>query len=823
MLAHLFSDLRNAVRRLATTPGFTAAAVITIALGVGINTGIYSVLNAIALRDLPAPQADELVTIHQVVEGDESRHSEGGPSMFTAAEYATYRDRAETLTGLLGYSMQMGMRLGDEVTQERTGTFVTCNYFDVLRQPPALGRGFTAQDCERGAPATAVLSHEIWTNAFGADPGIVGRTIVLNRQSVTVVGVAPEGVRGLGFLSVGYFLSVASQPVLMESLNWLDDERVAWLRLIGRKAENASVAAVRAELGVVAAEIDRQRPSRDTTLAIDRARRFSEPEMQPIVLAAGGIVMAAFGLVLLIACANVANLLLARATGRAREIAVRLSLGASRARVVRLLLAESLLIGAAGGALGSLLAAWSFQGIVLVVLSALPFDLPEILLDTSPDSSVLAFAIVVSVATGVLCGLAPALRAARADLQTAMKVDPLLSSRRTGGRLQATLVGTQVAVCMVLMVAAGLLLRGLQATQEVDPGFEFENVAVASFAWSESYDASQTAAVHRRLVERIGAMPGIEGVAQVRVVPLATVISTTEARLPDQAEPFVAEVNTVSPSYFSLLGIPLVQGRTFTEAELADGSTAVIVTEATARRVWPQRDPIGETLVLSPRDVRTGARLPDRTLEVVGVAKDAQVASIGQIPEAYLYFPSVPQSQPLLKLLAKGRGDFAATAAAVRSAIAEIDPRAVANIDPLEANVDVWRTLSGFVSTLSVSLGALALVLASVGVYGVVAYAVGRRAREIGIRVALGASARSVIGLMLRRTMRPVVVGAVVGLAAAVAASQVLSSVLFGVSPVDPAALLSAALVVAGVAFAAGALPARRAARVDPSQTLHCE
>jgi hypothetical protein len=274
---------------------------------------------------------------------------------------------------------------------------------------------------------------------------------------------------------------------------------------------------------------------------------------------------------------------------------------------VQLLLAESLLIGVAGGALGSLLAAWSFQGIALVVLSALPFDLPEILLDTSPDSSVLAFAIALSVATGVLCGLAPALKVTRADLQAAMKGDALLSGQRAGSRLQATLVGTQVAVCMVLMVATGLLLRGLQEMHDVDPGFEFENVAVASFAWSESYDASQTAAVHRRgLVERIGAMPGIEGVAQVRVVPLATSISTTEARLPDRAEPFIADVNTVSPSYFSLLGIPLVQGRTFTEGEVADGSTAVIVTEATARRVWPQRDPIGETLVLSPRDVMTG-------------------------------------------------------------------------------------------------------------------------------------------------------------------------------------------------------------------------
>ncbi len=818
-MRHLLNDLRFAARRLAATPAFTAAAVITIALGVGINTGIYSVLNALALRDLPAPQADELVTIHQIVEGDDDRLFEGAPSMFSSAEYATYRDRAQTLTGLLGYSMQMGFRLGDAVTQETTGIFVTCDYFDVLRQPPIVGRGFTAQDCERGARPTAVLSHDTWTNEFGADAAVVGRSIVFNGQSVTVNGVAPEGMRGLGLVPTGYFLSTASQPVLMPDLNWRDDERVAWLQLIGRKRDDASLGAIRAELIVVAAEIDRQQPPRETSLAIDRARRFSAPEMQQMIFAVGGVVMAAFGLVLLIACANVANLLLARATGRAREIAVRLSLGASRARVVQLLLAESLLLGVIGGALGSLLAAWSFQGIVFAVVSALPLGLPQqLLLDTSPDGNVLAFALVLSVATGVLCGLAPALRTLRADLQTAMKLDALGSGRRIDSRLQGTFVGTQVAICMVLMVAAGLLLRGLQATHDVDPGFELENVVVASINWSESNPA---AAVQNRLIERVAALPGIEGVAQVRIPPLATWNSSAEVRLPDQVEPFRADRNTVSPNYFSLLGIPLVQGRTFTDAELGDGSAAVVVTEATSRRLWPGRNPIGQTLLLSERDTITGERLPDRTVEVVGVAKDAQVRSIGQIPDAYLYFPSTPEAQPQLQLLAKGRGDAAATAAAIRSAVAEIDPRAVANIAPLEANLDVWRTLSGFVSTLSVSLGALALVLASVGVYGVVAYAVGRRAREIGIRIALGASARSVVALMLRRTMRPVVVGAIVGIAAALGTSRVLSSVLFGVSPADPLALLFAALAVAAVAFIAGALPARHAAHVDPNRTLH--
>jgi predicted permease len=824
-MRHLWNDLRYATRRLASAPGFTAAAVTTVALGVGINTGIFSVFNGVTLRELPAPGADELVSIHQILDDDTLRSGQrsrsGAASTFSTAEYRTYRDGTRALSGLVAYSRPYTVTLGGGTPQEISGTLVTCNYFGVLRQAPALGRGFTS-DCDaEGAAASIVLGHDLWTDAFGADPGIVGREVLLNRQSFTVVGVAAPGVRGVDMVPASFFASISAEPLLSPASSTYRDESWSWLTLIGRKADDTSVEQVRAELGVIAAQIDAQQPPRRTALVVDRARVGSTPEDREQVLAAGAVVMAAFGLVLLIACANVANLLLARATGRSREIAVRLSLGASRGRVVQQLLAESVLIAVIGGVLGSVLAAWSFQGFVVLALSALPADAPPLAIDASPDVRVLAFALLATLASGVLFGLAPALQASKPDLHTAMKGDATGAGRRSNSRLQSALVGLQVAVCMVLMISAGLLLRGLQATQAVEPGFEYEGVAVASFDLTAAgYDAARAAAFQAQLVERVESLPGVDAVAQSLMTPLDTGRAGFTMRSADQERGFPVLMNIVSPGYFSLIGIPIVRGRTFTDAELVDGSGAIVVTEATARRLWPDREPIGQLLISSPFG-------PDSTqtveYRVVGIAKDAQITSIGEIDSSYIYLPAGPGAQIRQQLLARSGIDFAATAAGIRAAAAELDPGLVVRVAPLEANLEIWRGLATLASSLSTSLGVLALVLAAVGVYGVVAYAVGRRAREIGIRIALGAGARSVVGLMLKRTMRPVVIGAVVGVAAAAGVSRVLSSVLFGVSPADPIALIGAPLVVATVALAAAALPARRAARFDPSRTLHYE
>jgi predicted permease len=443
-----------------------------------------------------------------------------------------------------------------------------------------------------------------------------------------------------------------------------------------------------------------------------------------------------------------------------------------------------------------------------------------VMIDASADGRVLAFALVLTIASSVLFGLAPALHVSKPDLHKAMKADISGTGRRSGS-LQGTLLAGQVAISMVLMISAGLLLRGLYATQTVEPGFNYENVAVASFDLSGAgYDAARAVTFQRQLAERVGSLPGTEGVAHVMTTPLTMGGGGFMARLPGQDQPLLISFNAVSANYFALLGLPIVRGRTFTDAELAvasggfTGSGVMIVTEATARRFWPDQDPLGQTLIWGETPV-----------QVVGVAKDAEITRVGEVPSDYAYLPAdeAVQGRGRLQLLVKSGIDFAATSAGIRAVAAELDRALVVRVTPLEANLDIWRGLARLAGGLATSLGALALVLAAVGVYGVVAYAVGLRVREIGIRRALGANAKSVVALMMRRTMRPVGVGAIVGAAAAAGLSRILTSVLFGVSPLDPVGLGLAALFVLAVALTAGFLPARRATRVDPMTTLRYE
>jgi predicted permease len=811
MLVNLINDLRYAARRLTDNPGFTTAAVVTIAIGVGINTAIFSVLNGFALRELPAPDADELVSVYQTLEGV-GRFVEGSRG-FSTAEYEAYRDGSETLSGLVAYSRSTTATLAGESPQEISGALVSCNYFGVLRQPLALGSGFGPNDCDSsGAAPTVVLGHGLWTSAFGADPAIVGRQVVLNRQSFTVVGVAAEGMRGVDFEAASYFATLASQPLLLAGIDLLETR---WLTLVGRRAPSATLEQVRAELRVIAARIDQEQPPRKTTLIVEHAQVLSRPEARNDVFTVAGVVMAAFGMVLLIASANVANLLLARATRRSGEIAVRLSLGASRARIVQQLLAEAVLLAAAGGALGSALALWSSQGLVAFALSGLP-GTSLMMIDTAPDGRVLAYAFLVTLATGVLFGLLPALRASKRDLHTAMKGASTVG-QRSEGRLQGALIGVQVALSMVLMIAAALLLRGLYEAQTIEPGFRYQGVAVASFDLTRGgYDEVRAAVFQRQLVERVGALPGVDGVAQAQWAPLGGNFQTMAA-LPGEPQFFPLGFNTVSADYFSLLEIPIVRGRAFTAGDETNESRAAIVSEAAARRLWPDRDPIGQKLV-------TAAVVPDQVVEVdvVGVARDAQVTEIGDFTPSYVYLTTAPRTQRVSTLLVRS-DNFAATAAAVRAVVAELDPGLVVRVAPLEANLEATRSLARVVSALATSLGAVALVLAAVGIYGVVAYSVGRRVREIGVRIALGAATRDVVALVLKQQIQPVAIGAVIGLAAALAVSRILSSVLFGVSPTDGVALLAAVLVVVGVGLAAGILPARRASRVDPNVVLHYE
>jgi putative ABC transport system permease protein len=819
MFWNLLGDIRYAWRALLRSPGFAVAAIVTIALGVGVNTGIFTVLNGVLFRELPAPDAHELLSIYQSVRGSPDRQS--GLGVFSTEEYRAYRDRTQTLAGLIGYSDPTRTTLGGESPRQILGALVTCNYFDVLRQPPVLGRGLTASDCDAGANPVVVLSHELWATAFAADPTIVGRAIELNRQFLTVVGVAAtDTYGGYGFYRTAYFAPISTQPLLLPNEDGYTNVRRSWLLLVGRRDPGASLQQVRAELTVIAAQIDAEEPGRATTLRIDRATPLSIPVFRGVALAAGAVVMTAFGLVLLLACTNVANLLLARATVRSREIALRLSLGASRARVVRQLLTESVLISVIGGALGAVLALWSFQALTTLLLRSLSIvGIPPLLVDPSPDVRVLSLTLALMLGTGMLFGVVPALRASKPDLVATIKGAPGTSGQRSG-RLQGTFVGVQVAVCMVLMIGSGLLLRGLYATQTIDPGFAYRDVAYASYDLrSAGYDPERATEFQRRLLQEVEALPGVDAAAQVWTPPLTyTGFRATSIRLPGQPpeQARQATLNVVSPKYFSLIGIPIVRGRAFADAELTDNAGVAVVTESTARNFWPGRDPIGQSLVWQQ---------PDRAVElrVVGVAKDAEVTLVGQVDPYYLYLPAGPGGMAQLGLVVKTRTDFAATATAIRRLIGGLDAGVVVAVSPLEGNIDFWRGLSGAVTTLAATLGGLALLLASVGIYGVVSYFVGYRFREMGVRLALGARSFDVLAFVLRRTLRPVAIGAVIGVVGAVAVSGVLSAVLFGVSAADPVGIGGAALFVLCVAVAAGALAARRATRVDPAVTLRCD
>jgi predicted permease len=816
---NLRADVRYAVRSFSSSPGFTAAAVVAIAVGVGINTGLFSILNGMLLREVPASDAQELVSVHQLIENASQRSVRGSGSMFSFSEYEMYRNETRTLSGLLAYTLpETNATLGGSSPRVITGGFVSCNYFEVLRVAPVIGRSFAANACDSaGAAPEVVLAHDIWLTAFGGDPAIVGQSILLNRQQFTVVGVAPEGFAGIDFLKAQYFAPIPTQPLLIAGVDFVGDDHLSWLMLVGRRTEGATLSQVRTELGVIAARIDQGDSGRRTTVVTERATAFSFPEVRATVIGASAVVMAAFGLVLLIACANVANLLLARAATRGREIALRLSLGATRARLIQQFLTESALISLLGGMLGSLLAVWSFQGLVVFVLSALPPDFPLLQIDPRPDLTVLAFALALTVATGVVFGLVPAIHASKPDQYTALKQDASGSSGRAAWS-RGALVGVQVAVCLVLTVSASLLLRGLYAAQSVEPGFAYRDVAVASVRLrAGGYDDARATAFNRELMARVAALPGVSAVAQTVKTPLSAGSMEFELSRSGESDYRRFFFNNVSPGYFGLLEIPLLRGRDFTEADVVDFGTSMIVSAATARRLWPGDEPVGKTLDL---DIGNDNRVQ---FEVVGVVDDAQVQTIGVIDDNLVYVAAAPRVQLSAELLVKSDLPWVSTAEAIQVVVDSMDPELLVAVSRLEDNLDIWRTFTGLAFMLAGALGGLALVLAGIGVYGQVSYAVNLRLREIGIRVALGAGAREVFRLVMARTARPVVIGIGVGAVMCLAIGRLLSSLLFGVSAFDPLALGTAALFVLGTAFAATLLPARRALRVDPTVTLRYE
>ncbi len=817
LCSQVAQDLRYAWRSLARSPGFAIAATLTIGLGVGVNTGIFSVLNAVAFRDLPATQPEELVAVHK--DGVPPGHNY---AQFSNGEYEAYRDQSETLSGVLAYARMWLANLGGDDPQQIVATPVSCNYFDVLRLPPRIGGGFTAAHCENaGDSAVVVITHDLWVSRFGSDTSILERTVTVNGNEFQVVGVAPEGFTGIDIDKPSLFVPLQAQRLLRPNVTFLDDDAAGWLNLVGRRVAGVSSNQVEAELQVIAGRFDAEQPERRATrMTVTRATPLSAPAMRASVLGTSAIVMTAFALVLLVACTNVANLMLARADTRIRETAIRLSLGATRARLVRQFITESVLISVIGGLLGAVLAVWAFQGLLAAALAGLPLEMGTLLrIEAEPDLRVFGFAVALSVLAGVGFGLTPAFTATRQALRMTIEQNSPGSGQRTSSRLQGALVGAQVALSMVLVVATALLLRGLYEARTVDPDFDYEAlVVVVTDMQSFGYDGERAMLVQRQAIDGIRALPGVEDVAQALITPLEPQVWNFPYRLPEEAEFKMLQTNSVSANYFAVTGISIVRGRAFTEAEVAaERPSAVILTESTARSIWPDQEPIGRTLIAF------SGGIGETSLEVVGITRDVEVVAIGETDTAYLYSPATPSSQPHMQLVVRTALPVESLRAGINAVFARLDSQLPVTVRPLAQNFEHWTRLSGLAASLSLGLGALALVLASVGVFGVMSTVLVRRMREIGIRLALGADKSDVLRLVLRKSLRPVAVGAIVGALACFGVARLLSRLLFGVGALDPYALAGAAAAVSGAAFLASAIPARRALSVDPMTTLRYE
>ena len=805
------SDVRYALRTLARSPGFTAAALTLLALGIGFNTAAFSLVDAVLLRTLPqVARPKELVSIEE--------------RQYRVFSYASYRDLRDdrAFSGVAAWGRRpMGLASSDGPAERVRGVVASANYFDVLGVRPEQGRFFLPAEEDSGE-AVVVLTHGLWQRRFGGSRETVGGTISINGAPFTVVGVAPPGFRGAGFGEPpDLWIPVSAWPrVATGAFARLDYHRRSWgwMSIFGRLAPGVGTAEANAALRLAASRELSQYPTdtpkdyRIEAHPLSRAAAGAGDSADPARLL--GLLLGAVGVALLIACANLANLLIARGIARRREMAVRVAIGASRGRLVRQMLAESLVLALSGGVLGLLVASWS---LTLVSRVPLPGDLTIAAFAPTLDARVLAFTTALSILTGVLFGLVPSLQASRVAVLPALK-DEVAGGRRA--LLRGSLVSVQVALCLLLLSGAGLLVRSLRNLLAADVGFEPKGVALAFVNLGPArYDAARAWSFASEASARVAGLPGVRSAAWAGTLPLSGDEDNESVELPGQPKDQrqVVRANAVGPRYFKTLGLPIAAGREFDATDTPEGPKVVVVNEAAARKFWPGQSALGKRLVIY------GA---ERT--VVGVCRDSLFGSWNE--------NSVPQVTTPIQQLG-GDGVLSTMALAVR---ASGDPRALlspirSELVRLDGNLPVFglQTLEDvmagelvpqrFGSGLLSLFAALSLVLATVGVYAVVSAAVAARRREMGVRMALGAQPRQLSGLVLRQTAAPLAAGLAAGLPLALGAARLLSRFLYGLSPGDVPTFAGAVLLLALAGLAAAALPARRAARVDPVEALRNE
>ena len=814
MMGAWYRDVRYALRALQSRPLFTLVAAGSLAIGIGANTAVFSVANALLLRPLPG-----IGSYERVVELGRSREGSGFDS-FAYPDFVDIREQVPALELAVPYSMTVLSVSREAEGVRANGLFVGARYFELLGVEPGLGRYFVAEEDEGfDEHPVAVLSHSFWARRLGADPQIIGSTIHLNRHPYEVVGVAPENFDGhMVGMAPDVFMPMTQVPLMTGGRESFEDRSSVWHLALGLLAEDATLDELNVQLDDLAERLAAAYPD-------SNARRgFRAVALGPVPGAGRGGVRLFLGallgmvvLVLLVTCTNVAGMFLARATAREREVAVRLALGAGRGALIQQLTIETLLVFLLGGGLGVGLGVWAV-GFVRPDLLPLPVPMR---FSVSPDVTVILFSVVLTLATGLLFGLLPAARATRMDVSASLKEEGRGGSRRST-LMRRIFAGTQVGFSLVLLVTAGLFVRSLQRAAGVNTGFDPRGAYVSFLDLSlEGYDEEQGRAFQRELLASLRGRGWVESASISNDLPL-DLSSFGTGVTPEgweSEDPYLpVDYNRVSDGYFETLAIPLLAGRTFTPDDRRDSEPVAVVSQTFARRAWPDQEPLGRTFVI-------GVEREDATrYTVVGVVADVKNQLITETPAAFMYLPITQWYVPAVQVVVRSPVAPNEAIEGLRAVLDEADPLAskgaIGRLDDFTAiGILPQRIAAGLTSTLAL----LALLLSGLGIYGVVSFAVGRQTREIGIRMALGADRRAVVGRVLRGGMALALPGLVIGGVASIAVGRLLRSLLLDLDPHDPVALVSVSAMLLTVVAVAAGIPARRAARVDPADSLRSE
>ena len=804
--ADISRDIRYALRMLRRSPGFAAAAIITLALGIGANTAIFSVLNAVLLRPLPYADPDRLVMVGE-------RSPDGSPGNTGYTTFLDWRDRTHAFEELAMIRSWIPTLIANGEPERVSGMRVTANFFHMLGVKPSLGRDFTAAEDTPAGWRVVILSDSLWRRRFGADPSAIGRVITMNDREFTIVGVMPASFEPL--ISERFY-----QRADMWALTGYDRSlpyacrSCQHLKAFGRLKPGMSIEGARADLESVHAQLRREYP-RDyppDPIAVVPLRDELTGRMRPVL----GVLMGAVGFVLLIACANVANLLLARMASRERDLALRAALGAGRGRLIRQLMAESAVLALAGGGLGVAVSA-----VVVPLLTRVTPASMARLATAQLDGRVLGFSLALSLVTAFVFGLLPAIRASRIDLQASLHGDGRKTAHAPTALARRLLIAANVAMAVVLLVAAGLMIKSVGRLIGVHPGFDAERVLTMQISMVGTAYAKDEAVAAKtdEMVARLRALPGVEAAAAAGQIPLGGNGDTwgfhVQGRPTGPQDPSV-ERYSVTPEYFSVMRIPLRRGRLFTDADRAGVENVIIVGEQTARALWPNGDPLGQHVTIG------GDQGPWRT--IVGIVGDVRHHELAAPPTMQMYLPQAQVTDSYLTMVMRANGDLTTLAGEARreiwSVAKDVPVYAVAPLaELLERSVGPRR----FVMILLEAFGLVALLMTAVGVYGVISYSVAERTREIGIRTALGASASDIVRLIIGSGMMIVALGLAVGVGAALAATRLLQGLLYGVSATDPATFVVVSVALLAVALMAQGVPVARAMRVDPTVALRQE